>query len=248
MIRHQSDELVGEFRGRAWPDAIKARDDSEAPAGARMVGHFAVFNRMTEINSYFEGHFMEQIAPGAFAKTLRDNRSNIKVQFDHGYDSHIGSAPLGPIDVLREDKIGVWYEVPLLDTDYNRDRILPLLRGSTIDGEEYGSLLGASFRFQVVKEEIDEGPEPNESNPNGLPLRTIKELRLFEFGPVVFPAYPDATASARSASLTTHFRDLHSARAGSTTRVEDPTEPLDEHSEAISGRSIWAARTSLLAP
>ncbi len=35
-------------------------------------------------------------------------------------------------------------------------------------------------------------------NPQGLPERTISELRLYEFGPVLFPAYQGATAAVRS--------------------------------------------------
>ena len=50
-----------------------------------------------------------------------------------------------------------------------------------------------SFRFQVVK---DVWAEPKEVGQ--LRQRTIKEVRLFELGPVVFPAYADTTVALRS--------------------------------------------------
>jgi Caudovirus prohead serine protease len=78
--------------------------------------------------------------------------------------------------------------VPLLDTAYNRELIPGLEQG----------LYGASFRFKVTREQFDNQPEPSDANPAGLPERSIKELRLFEFGPVTFPAYDEATAGVRS--------------------------------------------------
>jgi HK97 family phage prohead protease len=153
-----------------------------------LYGHFAVFNRWTEINSAWEGQFMESISPGAFRNTFINNRKNMRVLFNHGKDPSVGDKVLGPIAELREDDEGAYYEVPLLDTTYNRD-LLP--------GLEAG-LYGASFRFSVMKEAMNQKPTRSESNPDGLPERTIQEVRLSEFGPVTFPAYADATAGIRS--------------------------------------------------
>lgn len=164
----------------------------EGEAGPRMVGHFSVFNEWTEINSFFEGHFLERIAPGAYKKTFRENRDEIKPLFQHGMDPQIGDKPLGPIAELREDETGAYYEVDLLDAPYVRDDLLPGLKAG---------LYGASFRFAMIREEFNQKPDPADHNPQGLPERTLKELRVFEFGPVTFPAYPSATASVRDASL-----------------------------------------------
>lgn len=212
------------FRGLLEAPATRkkaADDDGDTPGtGSLMHGHFAVFDTWTEIDSFWEGKFMERLAAGSFKKTIREGRSGVKVQFDHGYDVFVGSAPLGPIQDLREDTAGVYYEVPLLDTDYNRDRILPLLSGRLIDGDPTGdSLLGASFRFRVVHDEWVEEPDPTDDNPKGLPERTIREVRLYEFGPVVFPAYPEATAKVRC--LTDHFEALRLHRMGTAARAID---------------------------
>lgn len=193
------------FRGRTpGVELVRADDvDDDSTDGSLMVGHFAVFDTWTEIHSWFEGDFVERLAPGAFTKTMNEQRSDIKVQFDHGYDPHVADALLGPIDTLRETDEGAYYEVPLLDTDYNRDRILPMLQGRLMNGEQRGSLLGASFRFRVTREEWVQEPKKSDHNPDALPERTIREVRLYEFGPVVFPAYAEATAGVRS--LTDHF-------------------------------------------
>lgn len=173
---------------------LRAVDDGAADAPPVMFGHFAVFNEWSEINSIWEGNFLERIAPGAFRKTFRENRADIKVLFQHGHDFQIGEKPLGPIDDLREDPTGAYYEVTLLDAPYVRNDIQP--------GLEAG-VYGASFRFTVMRQEIVEDPGATDANPKGLPERTIKEVRLYEFGPVTFPAYPSATAGVRS--LTDEF-------------------------------------------
>lgn len=232
------------FRGLTEAPELRSEGDSD---GTLMHGHFSVFDAWYEIDSWYEGTFMERTATGAFKKTIRENRDNIKVQFDHGYDVHIGDALLGPIDDLREDDIGPYFEVPLLDTDYNRDRILPQLQTRLLNGERRGtSLLGSSFRFRVTRDEFVMEPKRSDHNPLGLPERTIREVRLFEFGPVVFPASPAATAGVRSVGLTDHYlerqRELRSSRprqlpAVSDTGNDTPDAPPDGH-PLVPGRSL----------
>lgn len=244
------------FRGR--PRAVELTRDADDDTGgddAVMFGHFTVFDTWTEIDSWFEGRFLERIAKGAFKRTIRNGLDDVVVQFDHGFDFHVGDAPLGAIDVLREDDEGPYYEVPLFDTDYNRNRVLPLLRGRTIGGEDRGSALGASFRFRVTRDEWNKEPGVSDDNPEGLPERTIREVRLYEFGPVVFPAYPDATAGVRS--LTDHFlerqRERRSAKPDtgapgtSATAPVDPVAPAESHPTDPDGRSLAVARTQIIA-
>lgn len=177
------------LRGRVSGGVLlRAAGDEGEAEGPLMVGHFAVFNQWTEINSY-EGNFLEMFAPGAFKRTINNNRSKMKVLFQHGYDYVIGDKPLGPITELREDEEGAYYEVPLLDAGYVREEVLPGLEAE---------LYGASFRFRVIKEAIDEEPEASDHNPHALPERVVKEAHVVEFGPVTFPAYEGASAGLRS--------------------------------------------------
>lgn len=164
----------------------RAKGDSGEGNGRTLSGHFAVFNRWTEIDSMWEGHFLERIAPGSFKKTFSEVQP--KVLFQHGRDATVGDKPLGTITDLREDDQGASYTVDLFDTSYNAD-LIPGLRAG---------VYGASFRFRSTREEFDQEPERTSWNPDGLPLRTIKEAQVSEFGPVTFPAYADATAGVRS--------------------------------------------------
>ena len=159
-------------------------------AGAMPVlrGHFAVWDTPTEIRSAYEGHFIERFAPGSMTKTLAEGFERIKVLFQHGKDPQIADKPLGPIQRLEPDTTGAYYEVPMLDTAYNRELIPGLDAG----------LYGASFRFQVVSEDFDPKPKRSDANPNGIPERTVTEAKVIEFGPVTFPAYQEATAGLRS--------------------------------------------------
>jgi HK97 family phage major capsid protein/HK97 family phage prohead protease len=159
-----------------------------------MEGHFSMFDNWYQINSAFEGKFLERIAPGSFKKTFNDDASRknagdkIKCLLEHGHDYTVGDKPLGVPRSLSEDGDGARYEVPLLDTSYVRD-LVPAL-----DAGAYGS----SFRFRVLQDEWVEEPERSDSNPDGIPERTIREVRVMEFGPTMFPANTSATAGMRS--------------------------------------------------
>ncbi len=195
---------------RAVMPGVELRDSKEGIG--LLTGEFAVFNQWTEINSAWEGQFLERISPSAFNKTFDENRAGMKVLYDHGHDPQIGNKPLGSISELRATDTGAYYEVPLFDTSYNRD-LLPGLKAG---------VYGASFRFKVMREDFVKAPERGEHNPDGLPERTITEARVMEFGPVTFPAYEGATAGVRS--MTDEF--IVSQIFGSPDRVRALLESL----------------------
>ncbi len=171
-----------------------------------MEVEFARYNEWTEINSVFEGNFMERVAPTAFDKTIKENQTSMRALFDHGADPSIGNKVLGPIRQIDQRASGPVGIVPLLDTSYNRDLEPGLKEG----------VYGASFRFRVMREDVDKEAARSQHNPKGLPERTITEAQVMEFGPVTFPAYAGASAGMRS--LTDRFRGVD------TTRDETPEE------------------------
>ncbi len=198
-----------------------------------MVGHFAVFNQWTEIVSSIEGHFFERFASSAFSKTIKESRDRIRVLFYHGRDPQIGNKVLGPINVLEEQAEGVWYEVPLLDTSYNRD-LEPGLRAH---------LYGSSFRFRTVKEDLVMHPRASERNPDGIPERTILEAKLYEFGPCTWGQYENATAGMRS--LTDEYMEERHGILVPSVTFEDRRallERLNEEDEEISEHVAAAFR------
>jgi HK97 family phage prohead protease len=177
-----------------------------------LQGYAAVFNEDTEIDSW-EGRFVERIAPGAFKKTLSDRGDKIKVLFNHGFDPQIGDKPLGRPSIQQEDARGLYVEVPLDDTSYNKDLVASL---------RSGALDGMSFRFSVTRDEWDESRAD-------MPIRTLKEVRLYEYGPVTFPAYEATEAGVRARDAYQAYRaqkiSSPDAAADPGTSEEPPTTP-----------------------
>lgn len=149
---------------------------SEGTDGFTLEGYAAVFNSDTVIDSW-EGVFTERIAPGAFAKTLKERTPVL--QFDHGTHPLIGSIPLGSIRALREDDHGLFVSARLSD-----NWLIEPVRVAISDG----AVNGMSFLFQVVKDAWNEDRSE----------RTVREVVLHELGPVVFPAYSDTAVGVRS--------------------------------------------------
>lgn len=167
----------------------RAEGDTADPDGLGiMVVRFSPFDTWYEIDSWYEGEFLERTVKGAFTKTMRESRDSVVSLFNHGFDFNIGDKILGSITELREDDDAAVLEANLFDTSYNRD-LVPGIRAGA-----YGS----SFMFRVIRDEWNDDPGTSEWNPRGIPERTIKEIRLFEAGPVTFPANPSATAGMRS--------------------------------------------------
>lgn len=165
--------------------------------GRTLEGYAAVFNEPTDINSY-EGRFSEEIAPGAFKKTISERKPVL--QFDHGKDARVGSIPIGAIQELREDPEGLFVQARLFDNP-----VVEPIRQAI----EAQAISGMSFRFQVVRDEWRDAEgelvKPGDlsqmlynSGKRGPLKRTIKEVQLFEAGPVVFPAYEQTSVAVRS--------------------------------------------------
>lgn len=178
--------MTSETLTRTAPFTIERADTTSD--GLTLSGYAAVFNQTTRIDSW-EGMFDEQIAPGAFRKTLRERVPVL--QFDHGAHPLVGSLPIGSISVLREDARGLFVEARLHDN---------WLVAPVRDAIASGSVDGMSFRFSVVKDVVDESGR--------VPLRTLQEVKLYELGPVVFPAYAQTSVGVRSFDLAREIRAL----------------------------------------
>ena len=209
-------------------DLIRANfERAQVEDGRTMTGYPIVFDTWTTIKSW-EGNFKERIAPSAITKTLRESRDQVKVMFNHGMDPQIGDKPLGKPSKMRADERGLYVEVPFSDTSYNND-LLALMRDGAIDGQ--------SFRFSVVK---DEWLQPKEGS-KALPERTITELRLFEFGPVTYPAYQATTVGLRSRELFEAWRGLTEDKRDAISALMgvgvDLSTLIDEAAESTSPES-----------
>lgn len=179
---------------------FRAASDGETDDGRNLRGYAAVFNQDTEINSW-EGKFTERVAPGAFKKTLQGGKKPI-MQFNHGRDVRTGQVPIGVFTDIREDAKGLAVEGRLFD-----NALVEPIR-QAIDAQ---AVSGMSFSFQVVRDEwrdqnnrVVKGDALRrllwgDGDPDTKLQRTIKEIKLFEAGPVVTPAYAGTSVGLRSA-------------------------------------------------
>lgn len=172
-----------------------------------MFVRFSPFDTWYEINSMWEGRFLERTVPGSFKNTINaskrsDGLFSTKVLFNHGMDMNIGDKMLGVptrfAEVNEDGYQGPQLDVPMFDTSYNRD-LVPGIRAGA-----YGS----SFMFEAIREDWNNEPGVSDHNPEGLPERTLSENRVFEGGPVTWPASPTATSGMRSLAGTDQYVEL----------------------------------------
>lgn len=186
--------------------------------GNTLTGYPVVFNTWTEIDSW-EGTFKERILPGALTKTLRERGDQVKVLFNHGMDPQLGDKPLGVPKVQKPDERGLYVEVELDQARSVQEEILPRLRSGSIDG--------MSFRFSVVDEEWSK--EHTE--------RTIKELKLYEYGPVTWPAYQATTVGIRSLSDFNRYRQ--ELKEAASTVPETAASTFDQRNRELEEVRKW---------
>lgn len=206
--------------------------------GRTLEGYAAVFDTPTEINSH-EGRFTERIARGAFAKTITERTPVL--QFDHGHDVRTGSIPIGRFESIREDEQGLFVSARLFPNDV----VEPIRQA--IEG---GAISGMSFRFRVVRDawhDIDGNSVRDEelgrllwdAGERGPLARTIREVELFEAGPVVFPAYAETSVGVRS--ITEEDREAlldeyrRTAEPDDDERADDPKKPYGDVTYADPG-------------
>lgn len=130
------------------------------------------------------------VRPGAFTRTLKNNREQIQVLFNHGHDPRYGELPIGTIKVLEEDKKGLKAGVELHDGPDNEN-----IRAALASG----ALRAMSIQFETIAEDFNEDRTE----------RNIREVKLWEFGPVTFPANAAAVASLHSLAALAYNLEEH---------------------------------------
>lgn len=146
---------------RMTSGVIEAR---QADAGMTIIGHASMWDTPYDLYG-----FTERVARGAFKKSLKE--SDIAALWNHDPNIVLGRRRSGTLR-LEEDDRGLRYEVDLPDTAAARDLYKLIDRGDVYQ---------SSFSFEVVKDEWEE-------REDALPLRTLKEVRLYDVSPVTFPA------------------------------------------------------------
>ncbi|MFJ6566432.1 HK97 family phage prohead protease [Streptomyces sp. NPDC091292] len=211
--------------------AIRA-DDAGA---ARFGGYAAVFNTRTAIGNPLRWGFYEEIASGAFTKTLTEGDARMLIDHDSYYVvSRVSAGSL----TLAEDATG-------LAVDSALDGELSYVRDLTANLRNK-NITGMSFGFFVIKDEWNqEQIDVDGADPVSVDVRIIREVRLIEVSAVTFPAYTETEAELKAVATALDHRGdraaieararfrpelldlVHVGREpGGTTRgVQNPAEP-----------------------
>lgn len=144
----------------------------DASTGTTISGYAALFHSEAVI----AGEFRERLAPGCFARTLREN--DVLALLHHDASRVLGRTSSGTL-LLREDAKGLWFQLEADPTTPEGQTALGTVRRQDIRG--------CSFGFRVLREDWEE--------TRGLPLRTILECELFEITLTATPAYEATTAT-----------------------------------------------------
>lgn len=151
-----------------------AQSDQSPP---KIVGYAARFGSKADL-----GGFVEQIAPGAFARAIKD-RQDVRALFNHDPNYVLGRTAANTL-AMREDETGLWIEVTPPDTTWARDLMTSISRGDVSQ---------MSFAFAVRGKDghkFDKSQDP--------PVRTLLDVDLFDVSPVTYPAYQDTQVSVRA--------------------------------------------------
>jgi uncharacterized protein len=173
--------------------------------GKTLVGYAAVFNSRSEEL----GGFVEIIAPGAFTKTLSENRK-IKALAHHEWDQVLGAVASGTLR-LKTDEVGLHVEVDPPNTTYANDLVESVSRGD-IDG--------MSFAFEPVIDEWEYNRETDEM------IRTLKEVRLYEVSFVAYPAYSATSVGLRDLMSEERANELYQERDAAKRSQQTTTEAV----------------------
>ncbi|MFF1961000.1 HK97 family phage prohead protease [Streptomyces sp. NPDC058220] len=205
--------LLGAEERRRLPLAaagVSIRADGAAGA-ERFGGYAAVFNSRTSIGNPLRWGFYEEIAPGAFTKTLAEGDARMLIDHDSYYVvSRVSAGTL----LLAEDERGLPVD-SALDTDLS---YVSDLRANIRNK----NITGMSFGFYVIKDEwSQEQVEIEGADPVQVDVRIIREVRLVEVSAVTFPAYTETEAELKAvARALDHRGDLAAVEARAVYRPE----------------------------
>ncbi|MFJ2568173.1 HK97 family phage prohead protease [Streptomyces sp. NPDC087568] len=179
--------------------------------GQRFAGYAAVFNSRTAIGNPLRWGFYEEIAPGAFAKTLSEGDARMLIDHDSYYV--VSRASAGTLSLTEDDKG--------LSVDSALDTRLSYVQDLAVNLDNR-NVTGMSFGFYVIKDEWNtEEIEVEGADPVEVDVRVIREVRLIEVSAVTFPAYPETEAELKAVARALDRRgDLAAVEARAKYRPE----------------------------
>lgn len=148
-------------------------------------GYAAVYYDANDPGSEFRlwSDTVERIKPGAFDRAIRED--DVRGLFNHDGNQVLGRTKSKTMR-LSADARGLKYEIDPPDTQSARDAVKVLERGD-VDG--------SSFAFLPNKVTWE---EQRKADGSMLYIRWIDEVRLYDVGPVTFPAYESTESGVRA--------------------------------------------------
>jgi HK97 family phage prohead protease len=144
--------------------------------GRRIHGHAIIFNAL----SHDLGGFIEQVAPEAVDRTLRE-AADVHALYNHDYGAVLGRTKSGTLRLEKDRRgLAVTIDPPDPTTPAN---LLELIRR--------GDVSGMSFRFRTLEDGWDFKTGP-------LPIRTLHDIEITEITVTPRPAYPSTDVAVRS--------------------------------------------------
>lgn len=151
---------------------------------ATITGYAAVFYNGTAQTEYQIGrNTFERIREDAFNAAIRND--DVVGLFNHDQDNVLGRTSAGTMR-LSIDQRGLKYEIDPADTELHKRVAV---------AQQRGDVPGSSFGFVV----LDEG----EFADDGRRIREIRNVQLFDVGPVTYPAYQGTNKGDRCVRSTT---------------------------------------------
>lgn len=154
------------------------------------TGHAAVFGQRTAIGNPLTWGFYEEIAAGAFTKTLGEGDARFLV--DHDTRLVVSRVSAGSLR-LSQDAQG-------LAVDADLDTRLSYV-GDLVVNLGVSNVTGMSFGFRTVKDDWSTVTVQTSEGDMEAELRTLREVQLFEVSAVTFPAYEGTDAALRSVGV-----------------------------------------------
>lgn len=213
---------------------VALRAEEGYNGGERFNGYAAVFNSRTAIGNPLRWGFYEEIAPGAFTKTLAEGDARMLIDHDSYYVvSRVSAGTL----LLAEDARGLAVD-SALDTglSYVSD-----LKANV----KNRNITGMSFGFYVIKDDWTiETVETSDGQTADVEVRRILEARLIEVSAVTFPAYEETEAELASVASALVSRGDQAAieeRAKFRPELRDLLQLVDSGAAADAGQTPTAA-------
>lgn len=147
-------------------------------------GYGAVFFNPADAGTQYElwTDYYERVMPGAFDEAMK-RPDDVRCLFNHNVNVVLGRSKSGTLS-LSVDQVGLLYSCKLPNSEWGR---------SLVESIQRGDVSGCSFSFRAEKTVWREEGDKT--------YREIESVRLYDVGPVTFPAYESTDVSIAKRSF-----------------------------------------------